>query len=83
MSELAKLREAWERAEAHLHAHLPHEHRDHLTDDHRAQVSNVDTEMDDDVRGDPGRVAAAAAEARTTYDAYVAGVHQLGQGMGG
>jgi hypothetical protein len=81
-SELARLREAWERADARLHAHVGPEHRAHLSPQDQARVSDVDAEIGDDLRGDPGALEAAAVDARSTYDAYVGAMHLLGQGLG-
>ena len=82
MSDLQELHQAWERADARLHAHLPSHHRSHLSHEHQARVSSVGAEMGDDILGDPGEFEAAAREAQSTYSAYVMGMHQLGQGMG-
>jgi hypothetical protein len=82
MSELHGLREAWERAEARLHAHLPAEHRGHLSQEHLMRVADLQPEIADDILADPGEVEQAVAEARTTYDAYLQGVRTLGAGMG-
>jgi hypothetical protein len=80
MSELDQLREAWERADARLHAHLASKHRPHLPHEHQLRVSEMEAEIADDILGDPGEVEDAAEQARSTYDAYVAGLHHLGQG---
>jgi hypothetical protein len=82
MSELRELHQAWERADARLHAHLARHHRSHLSDEHEARVSNMEAEMGDDVLGDPGELEAAAREAQSTYGAYTMAMHGLGQGMG-
>jgi hypothetical protein len=82
MTDLKSLREAWERAEARLHAHLPDEHRDHLPSDLRAGHARSDTEVGDGTPGDPDALDAAAEEARATYDAYIQGVRTLGRGLG-
>jgi hypothetical protein len=82
MSDLQELHQAWERADARLHAHLASHHRSHLSSEHRARVSSMEDEMADDVLGDPGEFEAAARQAQSTYGAYVMGMHQLGQGMG-
>ena len=82
MSELRELHQAWERADARLHAHLASHHRAHLSQERQARVSNMETEIGDDILGDPGELEAASREARSTYDAYVMAMHGLGQGMG-
>jgi hypothetical protein len=82
MTDLKSLREAWERAEARLHAHLPDQHRDHLPSDLRAGQARSDTEVGDGTRGDPAAVEAAVEEARVTYDAYIQGVRTLARGLG-
>jgi hypothetical protein len=82
MSELHELHQAWERADARLHAHLAHHHRSHLSNEHQARVSNMETEMGDDILGDRGELEAAAGEAQATYGAYTMALHGLGQGMG-
>lgn len=82
MSELHELHQAWERADARLHAHLARHHRSHLSNEHEARVSNMEAEMGDDVLGDPGELEAAAREAQSTYGAYTMALHGLGQGMG-
>ena len=82
MSDLHELHQAWERADARLHAHLATEHRSHLSDERQARVAGIADEMGDDILGDPGEFEAAAREAQSTYSAYVMGMHQLGQGMG-
>lgn len=85
MSELHELHQAWERADARLHAHLARHHRSHLSHlshEHEARVSNMEAEMGDDVLGDPGELEAAAREAQSTYSAYTMALHGLGQGMG-
>jgi hypothetical protein len=82
MSELHELHQAWERADARLHAHLARHHRSHLSNEHQARVSNIEAEMGDDVLGDPGELEAAAREAQSTYAAYTMALHGLGQGMG-
>ena len=38
MSELHELHQAWERADARLHAHLARHHRSHLSNEHEARV---------------------------------------------
>jgi hypothetical protein len=82
MSELSELREKWERAEARLHAHLPPQHRGHLSSEHLGRIGDLDPEIADDILANPGAVEQAVAEARTTYDAYLQGVRTLGSGMG-
>jgi hypothetical protein len=82
MSDLHELHQAWERADARLHAHLASHDRSHLSHEQQARVSSIAAEMGDDVLGDPGEFEAAAREAQSTYGAYVMGMHQLGQGMG-
>jgi hypothetical protein len=82
MSNLHELHQAWERADARVHAHLASHHRSHLSREQQARVSSIAAEMGDDVLGDPGEFEAAAREAQSTYSAYVMGMHQLGQGMG-
>jgi hypothetical protein len=82
MTDLKRLREAWERAEARLHAHLPEKHRDHLPSDLRAGHPRSDTDVGDDTPVDPAAIDAAAEEARVTYDAYIQGVRTLGRGLG-
>ena len=82
MSDLHQLHQAWERADARLHAHLPTHQRGHLSDERQARVAGIADEMGDDILGDPGEFEAAAREAQSTYSAYVMGMHQLGQGMG-
>ena len=87
MTDLKSLREAWERAEARLHAHLPDQHRDHLPSDPHAGHARSDTEVgdgtpDDPAAVDPAAIDAAAEEARATYDAYIQGVRTLGRGLG-
>ena len=63
MSELHELHQAWERADARLHAR---HHRSHLSNEHEARVSNMEAEMGDDDLGDPGALEAAAREAQST-----------------
>lgn len=82
MSELHRLREVWERAEARLHAHLPAEHREHLSQEHLVRVADLQPEIVDDILADPGEIEQAVTEARTTYEAYLQGVRTLGTGMG-
>jgi hypothetical protein len=82
MSELHELHQAWERADARLHAHVARHHRSHLSNEHQARVSNIEAEMGDDILGDPGALEAAAREAQSTYGAYTMALHALGQGMG-
>ena len=82
MSDLNELHQAWERADARLHAHLASHQRSHLPPERQAQVASMGAEMGDDVLGDPGEFEEAARQAQSTYSAYVMGMHQLGQGMG-
>ena len=82
MSELRELHQAWERADARLHAHVARHLRSHLSNEHQARVSDIEAEIADDILGDPGELEAATREAQSTYSAYVMGLHALGQGMG-
>lgn len=82
MNELHELHQAWERADARLHAHMASHHRSHLSPEHQVRVSNVEAEMEEDILGDPGEIEAAAREAQSAYSAYVGALHGLGQGMG-
>jgi hypothetical protein len=82
MSELQRLRESWEAAEARLHTHLPAHHHGHLSAEHRARVAELSPEIEDDILGDPGEVEDAVAQARSTYDAYLQGVRTLAAGGG-
>ena len=82
MSELHELHQAWERADARLHALVARDHRSHLSIEHQARVSSMEAEIGDDILGNPGEVEDAAREAQSTYGAYTMGLHGLGQGMG-
>jgi hypothetical protein len=82
MSDLQELHQAWERADARLHAHLASHDRAHLSHERQEQVASMGEEIGDDVLGDPGEFEDAARQAQSTYGAYVMGMHQLGQGMG-
>ena len=82
MGELQELHQAWERADARLHAYLAPHHRSHLSNEHQARVSDIEAEMGDDILGDPGELEAAAREAQSTYGAYTMAMHGLGQGLG-
>lgn len=82
MSELQRLRESWEAAEARLHAHLPAHHHGHLPAEHRDRVADLSPEIEDDLLGDPGEVEDAVGQARSTYDAYLQGVRTLAAGGG-
>jgi hypothetical protein len=82
MSELYELHQAWERADARLHAHLARQHRSHLSNEHQARVSDMEAEIGDDILGNPGAIEAAAREAQSTYNAYTMALHALAQGMG-
>lgn len=82
MSDLHGLRGSWERAEARLHAHLPAQHRGHLSHEHLGRVADLAPQIADDILADPGAIEQAVEQARATYDAYLQGVRTLGSGMG-
>jgi hypothetical protein len=82
MTDLPELYQAWERADARVHAYLTTHYRGHLSPEREARVSSMADEIGDDVLGDPGEFEEAARQAQSTYGAYVMGMHQLGQGMG-